>query len=162
MRKTFYYSFLLTKAEEDAVAARSEPRQVTRGLVEIRDWYPAPRIDPNNPWQIRKSITRNEVVTTELTLSHEEMFEHVFRYWTLDMADHVVRGNKCFVILVDYTDDMPRKIQSESVFLKTGPNDTCILGLGDVVRARYLNPGDEVGLFWDMRSGTFGFKLLRQ
>lgn len=160
MRKTFYYNVLPTKAEEDAVAARNVPYQVARALVEIRDWYPAPRIDPSNPWQIRKSITSNEVVTTKLTLPHDDMFEHVFRYWTLDMANHAVLGNKCFVILIDYTDEMPKKIQSENAYLKTGPNDTYILGIGDMVRGRFMNTGDEVGLFWDMRSGTFGFKLL--
>ncbi|KAL9388971.1 hypothetical protein Peur_017576 [Populus x canadensis] len=105
MRKTFYYNFLPTKAEEDAVAARNVPYQVARAVVEIRDWYPAPRIDPGNPWQIRKSITSNEVGTTKLTLPHDDMFEHVFRF---------------------------------------------------------MNTGDEVGLFWDMRSGTFGFELLRR
>lgn len=163
MRKIFYYNFLPTKAEEEAAAARNVPYHTYRTVVEIRDWYPPPRIDPNNPWQIRKSISSNEVVTGKLTLSHEEMFEHVFRYWSVDMANHVILGNKCFVILIDYTDDnMAKRVQGENVYVKSGPNETYILGVLDVVRGRPLNPGDEVGLFWDMRSGTFGFKLLRR
>ncbi|KAJ4833617.1 hypothetical protein Tsubulata_045207 [Turnera subulata] len=176
IRKTFYYNFLHSKAEEEAASARNVPHQVTRTLVEIRDWYPQQqrridsnnpwhnrkRIDSNNPWHIRKRITTNEIVSGKLPLSHEETFEHIFRYWTLELANYVVSGNKCFVLLMDYTDDPPQKFQSENIYFKNGANDTYVLGMFAVIRGNPLNPGDEVGLFWDVRTGTFGFKVLRR
>ncbi|EEF49311.1 conserved hypothetical protein [Ricinus communis] len=165
MRKTFYHNFLPTKAEEEATVARNAKHHVTRTIVEARDWQVTPprMIDPNNPWQIRRTIARNEVTTGELVLSHEEMFEYVFKFWSLESANHLLQGNKCFVILIDYTEEtVPKSFQS--AYVKTGANDSYVLGLMDVVRVRVVNPGDEIGLFWDMRPSSFGFgfKLLRR
>ncbi|KAG8643863.1 hypothetical protein MANES_11G074200v8 [Manihot esculenta] len=156
MRKTFYYSFLPTKSEEEAAAARNAQHQVTRTIVEIKDFLTPPGIEPTYPWQIRRPITRNEVATGEILLSHEEMFEHVFRYWNLESANHLVQGNKCFVTLIDYTEEnLPKTFQN--VCVKSGPNDTYVVGMMEVVRGRVINPGDEIGFFWDVRPATYGF-----
>ncbi|KAF2322989.1 hypothetical protein GH714_032657 [Hevea brasiliensis] len=155
--------FPATKAEEEAEAARNAQHHVTRTIVEMKEFFIPPRIEPSSPWQIRRPITRNEVAAGELVLSHEEMFEHVFRFWNLDSANHVVQGNKCFVVLIDYTEDnMPKTFQG--AYVKSCSNDTYVVGMMEVVRGRVINPGDEIGLFWDMRPATYGFafKLLRR
>ncbi|KAG5581171.1 hypothetical protein H5410_051798, partial [Solanum commersonii] len=43
-------------AEEEASKVNNTPRVVTRELVEIRDLYLVPKIDLENPWQIKKKI----------------------------------------------------------------------------------------------------------
>ncbi|GAV89131.1 hypothetical protein CFOL_v3_32550 [Cephalotus follicularis] len=170
MKKTFYYNFFPIKTEEEAVIACNIPQQVTRTLIEIRDMGPSSpytNSDINDPWKIRKLITNNVLKTGKLRLSHEEMFDHVFRYWTLDMANKVVMGSKYFVTLLDYSDDhdntiIPKRYQTENTFFEKAISDTYVLGFLDLVHSRLLNPGDEVGLLWDTRSTTFSFKLLRR
>ncbi|KAA8526516.1 hypothetical protein F0562_008281 [Nyssa sinensis] len=136
MKKIFYYNLVPSKAEEDVAKITNIPFQGNRFLVEIRDVYPPPPPDPNNPWQIRKRLTASDVVTGKLKLSHNETFDHIFRHWTLDMANYVIMGHKAPVVVWDVTDDVSPK--------------------------RLANPGDEVGLFWEMRNGAFQFKLLRR
>ncbi|KAJ6902411.1 hypothetical protein NC651_020023 [Populus alba x Populus x berolinensis] len=75
-RKTFYYNSLCP------------PK-----LKKIR-WLLATH-HPKNPWPIRKSITSNDVASTELALPRDEMLEHVFRYRTVDMDNHVVIQMTC-------------------------------------------------------------------
>ncbi|CAK7354964.1 unnamed protein product [Dovyalis caffra] len=160
MKKTFSYNFLPTKAEEEAAVACNKPHQVTRTLVEITDIYLAQSLctDPKNPWKIRKCITSKEILTGKILISHEDMFEHVFRYWTLEMAKHVILGNTSMVILIDYSG---KRFKTGDAYVKNGPiRDTYVVGFMDVIRMQGLNPGDEIGIFWDRRGGTFGFKLL--
>ncbi|KAJ4715628.1 B3 domain-containing protein [Melia azedarach] len=164
MKKTFYYNFLPSKAEEQAAIARGKPYEVTRTLIEIRDYGnpPPPQFDPKHPWHIRKSITANEVFNGKLLLSHNDVFDHIFRYWTMDLCNYVIRGNQFCVAIADYTDEeTPKRFQSENIFVQ-GNYDTYVLGWADVVRSRLLQPGDEIGLFWDVGSATFGFKLLNR
>ncbi|XWS20707.1 hypothetical protein CRYUN_Cryun31cG0125800 [Craigia yunnanensis] len=157
MKKTFYYDFLPAKAEEE------EAHQVTGSLVEIRESGNGLRIDPYNPWQIRKSVARSDIINGMLTLSQDEMVEYVFRYWTLDMANYVVKGNKSSVVLIDNTDEtVPKIYQSESCYVEKGPHHTYTLACMDLFRTRLLNPGDEIGLFWDLGSVSFSFKLLQR
>ncbi|KAH7569063.1 hypothetical protein ACOSP7_012277 [Xanthoceras sorbifolium] len=163
MKKAFHYDFLPTKAVEEAAAARGIPYQVARTLVEIRDSGPPPKMDPSNPWQIRKCITKGEVINGKLMLPHQITFEYVFRFWGMDICNHVIAGHKSYVVIFDYTDeDVPKRFQSENIFLEGGPNDTYFLGWMDVVRSRVVSPGDEVGLFWERNTGIFGLKLLRK
>ncbi|KAI6695047.1 hypothetical protein NL676_022757 [Syzygium grande] len=163
-RKTFYYNFMPTKAEEEAAKARNVPYQVTRTLFEVNDISP-PQLhpDPNYPWLIRKAVSNCEIVNGKLVLSHNDTFDHVFRYWTLETCNHVVMGGRYPVALVDFTDEKsPRRYQSDHTFLERGLNETYILGWFDIIRNRLFNAGDEVGLFWDVRSGAFHFKMLRR
>ncbi|WCJ40262.1 hypothetical protein M5689_021192 [Euphorbia peplus] len=165
MRKTFFYNFFPSKAEEEAEAARNAHHQVTRSLIEIRDWNSGHRFDPTNPWQIRRVVTRNEIAMGEITLSHEEMLEYVLRSWKLESANHVVQGNKCMVVLMDYTEENMPKTYPNSYVKAGGTNNECyVVGLADVFRGRVISAGDEIGLFWDMRPTSFGFcfKLLRR
>ncbi|XVF13480.1 hypothetical protein REPUB_Repub08aG0211300 [Reevesia pubescens] len=164
MKKTFYYNFLLAKADEvGEEEAASQQEQVTGSLVEIRDSGNGLCIDPNNPWQIRKPVSPSDVLNGKLTLSEEEMLAYVFRYWTLDMANYVVKGNRSLVVLMDYTDEtVPKKYQSDSFYVEKGPHHTYSLACMDLVRSRLLNPGDEIGLFWDLRTLSFSFKVLHR
>ncbi|KAF8034259.1 hypothetical protein BT93_C0527 [Corymbia citriodora subsp. variegata] len=164
MTKTWMYNFIPTKAEEEATKAQNMPYQVTRTLIEINDVGPGQFLaDPNYPWLIRKAVGSSEIMTGRLVLSHKDIFDHVFRYWTLAMCNHVVTGGRYLVTLVDFTDEKsPRGYQSEHTFLERGLNETYLLGWLDIVQNRAFNAGDEVGLLWDIRTQVFHFKLLRR
>lgn len=164
MTKTWYYNFIPTKAEEEAAKVQNMHYQVTRTLVEINDISPVQLpVDPNYPWLIRKAVGSGELRTGKLMLSHNDTFDHVFRYWTLEMCNHVVMGGRYLVTLVDFTDEKsPRAYQSEHTFLERGLNETYLLGWLDIVQSRIFNAGDEVGLLWDIRAQVFHFKLLRR
>lgn len=163
MKKTYYYKFLPTKAEEEAAKASNTPFQITRELVEIRDLYPAPVLDPFNPWQIKKVVTDADILTGKLVLSHQEVFEYVFRYWTLEMCNYLLAGNKFYAVIWDHTDDKnPVRYHNEKIYLEQGPQDTYMLRWLDLVRNSSINPSDEIGFYWQSRSGTFQFKVLRR
>lgn len=164
MKKTYYYSFFLTKAEEEAAKARNlDPFPVGRILVEAKDLGINPSNAELHPWMIRKFLLNSDIITGKLSLSHNDIFDHVFRYWTLEMARHVVAGNRYLVTLLDFTEEAnPKRYQSENVFVEGGPNDVFYLGWIDLARNRQYHAGDEVGLCWDIRSGSFHFKLLHR
>ncbi|CAL5403445.1 unnamed protein product [Camellia sinensis] len=165
MKKTLFFNLIPSKAEEDAAKATNTQFQVSRVLVEIRDLYPPPLPDPNNPWQIRKRTTPNDVATGRLVLSYNDTFEHIFRHWTVDMANFVLYGNKAPVVVWDVTEDTnPLRYRSDNVYFEKASNadDFFVLGWLDLARTRLVNPGDEVGLYWDPRSGSFHFKLLNR
>ncbi|CAK9145684.1 unnamed protein product [Ilex paraguariensis] len=161
MKKVFYYNYIPNKAEEEACKVSNTPWQVTRVLEEIRDIYPPPVIDYQNPWQIKKTLTHYEAATGKLVVSFVDAFEHVFRYWTLCMANHVVLGHKVTVIVWDVTEqNNPKRYRNDSVFFEMLPNDDYILACMDVFKDQCLNVDDEIGVFWDPRASTFQFKLL--
>lgn len=161
MKKTFYYKFLPSKAEEEEAKANNKPFQITRELVEIRDLFPAPVIDPFNPWQIKKVVTETDIVTGKLVLSHQEVFDYVFRYWSLEMCNYLLGGNKFYAVIWDQTDEKnPLRFHNEKIYLEQGPQDTYMLRWLDLVRKSMINPNDEIGLYWQTKSGTFQFKVL--
>lgn len=159
-KKAYKYEFIATKTVEQAAIASGKPYEVTRTIVEMRDFGNPPQFDPKNPWQIRKSVTGSDVYNGKLVLSHYEFFDHVFRYWTLDLCNYVDQGNQYSVTIADYTDEgNPKRFKSENIFVQ-GNHGIFFLGWTDVVQSRHLLPGDEIGLFWDVSSSNFGFKLL--
>ncbi|KAE9457881.1 hypothetical protein C3L33_10193, partial [Rhododendron williamsianum] len=164
MRKTFFFNIIPSKAEEDAAKATNTQFQATRVLVEIRDLYPPPPPDPANPWVIRMRPTASDVVTGRLMLSYIETFEHIFRHWTLDMANYVLFGNKAPVFVWDLTEENnPLSYRNESVFFERGASEEFyVLGWMDLVRNRAVNGGDEIGLYWDRGSASFHFKLFHR
>ncbi|GMP66809.1 hypothetical protein CsSME_00027013 [Camellia sinensis var. sinensis] len=88
-----------------------------------------------------------------------------FRHWTVDMANFVLYGNKAPVVVWDVTEDTnPLRYRSDNVYFEKASNadDFFVLGWLDLARTRLVNPGDEVGLYWDPRSGSFHFKLLNR
>ena len=163
MKKTFYYKFIPSKAEEEEAKRNKKPFQVTRELVEIRDLYPPPIIDPMNPWQIKKVVTNADIITGKLVLSHHEVFEYIFRYWTLEMCNYVLAGNRFYAVIWDVggEEKPPVRHHNENVYLEIGPRDTYMMGWMDVARNAAVKPNDEVGMFWQSRTGTFQFKVLR-
>lgn len=163
MKNTFYYNFLPTKAEEEACKANKTPYKVTRALVDMRDIYPPPLVDFQKPWQIKRTLTHYEAVTGRVVVSFIDTMEHVFRYWTLGMANGVVLGDKVNVILCDVTDQSnPKRYCSTDVFFERLPNDDFILACMELFKDRSLSVGDEIVLFWDPRVLNFQFKLLRR
>lgn len=161
MKKSFYYNFVPSTAEEQVSKTANAHYQVTRVLVEIRDIYPPPVLDYQNPWQIKKTLTHYEVNTCKIRISFFEMLEHVFRYWNLCMANNVVLGHKVNVILWDVTDHHnPKRYRNENVYVEMLPSDDYILGCTELFKDLGLNVDDEIGLYWDPRASTFQFKLL--
>lgn len=151
MRKTYYHNFLPTKAKE--VAGPSDNELPT--IVEIRDLNPLPPLDTKNPWQIKKRVTITEIVDEKLELSHAEVFDHIFRYWPLSKINLLLTDNKVHLPMFAY-DDLYYPL------LVKGPNDAYFLEWADVVRNRGINPGDEIGLFWDNEYDILCFRMLRQ
>ncbi|XP_027768105.1 uncharacterized protein LOC107001322 [Solanum pennellii] len=163
LKKTFFYHFFPSKEEEEACKINNTPYQVTRELVEIRDLYPAPRIDLQNPWQIKKKLTHDEIVVGMLMIPFFEMFEYILRYWTLDVAKSLVNGCKFFVDMWDITEEnIPKKYEGGSVWFKKLFNDDFSLLSIELFKGRRLGEGDEIGIYWDPRSATLVFKLLSQ
>ncbi|WMV50935.1 hypothetical protein MTR67_044320 [Solanum verrucosum] len=163
MKKTFFYNFFPSKAEEEACKINNTPHEVTRELVEIRDLYPAPRIDLQNPWKIKKKITHDEIVVGMLMIPFFEMLEYILRYWTLDVAKSLENGCKVCVDMWDVTEEnIPKKCEGGSVWFRKLFNGDFYLWSIELFKARILGDGDEIGLYWDPRSSTLVFKLLSQ
>ncbi|KAG5581181.1 hypothetical protein H5410_051808 [Solanum commersonii] len=105
MKKTNFYNFFPSKAEEEeACKINNTTYDMTRELVKIRDLYPAPRIDLQNPWQIKKKLTHDEIVVGMLMIPFFEMFEYILRYWNLDVAKSLENGCKVCVDMWDVTE----------------------------------------------------------
>lgn len=166
MKKIYYYNFLPIKKEE---MASMSPYQVTRTLVEIRDsdpnTTPHHTNNNNNQWDIRKKLDTQEIKTGKIHLTHDDVFEHVFRYYTLESANNIVKGKKVLVSLCDVTEDntpMMYGPYDEQTFLMKGLNDEYVLGLNwALVQARGLKKDDEIGLYYDPRNQFFYFRLFR-
>ncbi|KAG8369237.1 hypothetical protein BUALT_Bualt15G0130700 [Buddleja alternifolia] len=159
-KKTFYYNFFPTKAEEEDLKARGAPTN-GRVLVEMRDIYPPPMLDPNYPWMIKKTINLYEIASGKLVLSHNDAFEHVLRYWSLGMANYIAMGQKVGVALWDVTEEGNiKKYQGNDVYLQMIANDDCVVACMDMIKERKLKVGDRVSLFWDPKETTFQFKLI--
>ncbi|KAK4405450.1 hypothetical protein Sango_0551500 [Sesamum angolense] len=162
MKKAFYHSFIPAKAEEQGVHnATTNQYQITRALIEIRDIYPPPS---QSPWQIKKLLTHQEVVAGKLIVSFSDMFEHVFRYWNIYMANHVILGHKVNVVLWDVTDqkinNKPKRYRNEGFYVEMLPNDDYVLVCVELFKDRRLSVDDEIGLCWDPRASIFQFNLL--
>ncbi|XP_059310213.1 B3 domain-containing protein At2g33720 [Lycium ferocissimum] len=162
MKKVFFYNFIPSKVEEESCRNSNIPWLVTRRLVEIRDKYSAPVIDLEDPWQIKKSITYYEAIVGKLVLPFAEVFEHIFRYWTLDMAEFVMSGHKTNVYLWDVTEENnPKKYHNDGTYFEMMPNEDYALVCVDLFKDRGLSVGDEIGLYWDPSwSSHFKFKLI--
>ncbi|XP_049402084.1 B3 domain-containing protein At1g10455 [Solanum stenotomum] len=163
MKKAFFYNFFPSKAEEEACKINNTPHEVTQELVEIRDLYPAPRIDLQNPWKIKKKITHDEIVVGMLMIPFFEMVEYILRYWTLDVAKSLENGSKVCVDMWDVTEEnIPKKYEGGSVWFRKLFNGDFYLWSIELFKGRILGDGDEIGLYWDPRSSTLVFKLLSQ
>ncbi|XP_055808695.1 uncharacterized protein LOC129877228 [Solanum dulcamara] len=160
-KKTFFYNFFPSKEEEEACKVNNTPWVVTRELIEIRDIYPAPKIDLENSWQIKKKITNDEAVVGKLVIPFYETFEYILRYWTLDVAKSLENGYGVAVDVWDVTEEkVPKKYEGGSVCLRKLYNDDFSLLCVKLFKDRELGIGDEIGLFWDPRSSSLMFKLL--
>ncbi|XP_069146023.1 putative B3 domain-containing protein At1g51970 [Solanum lycopersicum] len=163
LKKTFFYNFFPSKEEEEACKINNTPYQVTRKLVEIRDLYPAPRIDRQNPWQIKKKLTHDEIVVGMLIIPFFEMFEYILRYWTLGVAKSLENGCKVCVDMWDITEEtIPKKYEGGSVWFKKLFYEDFSLWSIELFKDRRLGESDEIGIYWDPRSATLVFKLLSQ
>ncbi|KAL3337757.1 hypothetical protein AABB24_030071, partial [Solanum stoloniferum] len=121
LKKTFFYNFFPSKEEEEACKLKNTPYVVTQELIEIRDIYPPPKIDLENPWQIKIKITSYEVEAGALLIPYIETFEYILRYWTLDMAKILVNGCRVCVQVWDVTtDNAPKKYEAFVIVDRTG------------------------------------------
>ncbi|KAK4372781.1 hypothetical protein RND71_008165 [Anisodus tanguticus] len=135
MKKTFFYNFFPSKAEEEACEANKTPWVATRELIEIRDIYPAPKIDLENPWQIKKKIIHDEVVLGKLVVPFFETFEYILRYWKLDETKSLVNGYGICVNVWDITpENDPKKYEGGSVCFRKLYNDDYSLSLHGIVQ----------------------------
>ncbi|KAM3397322.1 hypothetical protein P3S68_000834 [Capsicum galapagoense] len=164
MKKTFFYNFFPSKAEEEACNVNNTPWVATRELVEIRDIYSAPIINLEDPWQIKKRITRDEVILGKMVIPFFESFEYILRYWKLDMAKSLVMSENGMSVKVwDITKETePKKYDGGNVCFRKLYTDDYSLSCMGLFNDHRLNVGDEIGLYWDPRSSSFMFKLFSQ
>uniref|UniRef100_M1DUH4 Uncharacterized protein n=1 Tax=Solanum tuberosum TaxID=4113 RepID=M1DUH4_SOLTU len=161
MKKTFYYDFILSKAEEEACKVNNTQHVVTQELVEIRDLYTSPKIDLENPWRIKKNITHDEILVGMLMIPFIQMFEYILRYWTFDMARSL--ENECRMCIDMWNlikENIPKKYEGVNVYLRKQYNDVFSLSCMELFNSRRLGVGDEIGLNWDPRSSSLMFKLI--
>lgn len=159
-KKTFYYNFFPTKAEENSFRYTAGMAN-GRKLIEMRDIYPPPVVDFENPWLIKKTLTHYETAFGKLVLSYNDTFEHVIRYWTLGMANFIALGQRVGVTLWDVTEEKnPKRYHQNSEFyLQMMANDECLLSCMELIRDRKLKVDDEIYLYWDSTENCFKFKL---
>ncbi|XP_055808420.1 uncharacterized protein LOC129876968 [Solanum dulcamara] len=163
LKKTFFYKFFPSKDEEEACKVNNTPHVVTRELIEIRDLYPPPKIDLENPWQIKKKITHDEVDVGKLVIPFFETFEYILRYWKLDLANSLESRCGMPVNVWDATEEnTPKKYEGGGVCLRKLYNDEFSLSCIELFKDHGLGIGDEIGLYWDPRSSSLMFKLLSQ
>lgn len=170
-KKSFFYNFFPTKEEEEVVRKRLGDREPSferpggygRMLVEIRDHYPCPVVDPNNPWVIKKTLNRNETDSGKLVLTWHDMFEHVFRYWSLSYANSAAMGHRVGVAIWDVTqEDHPRKFNEmdHGVYVEMmNDRDDFYLMCKPLMEDRNWQAYDEIGLYWSCMKSCFMVRL---
>lgn len=158
-KKTFYYNFFPTKEEEETSNPRKSMSGDPRVMVEIRDIFPPPVADPENPWRIRKTLSRKEIRYSYIVLSWSDTLEHVLRYWTLRLAQSLFLGVKVNVDLWDVTQQVypPRKYAAR--FTVVG-KDKFALECAGLMKDRNFRVHDEISLYWDVNEYCFQFRLL--
>uniref|UniRef100_A0A7N0TX43 Uncharacterized protein n=1 Tax=Kalanchoe fedtschenkoi TaxID=63787 RepID=A0A7N0TX43_KALFE len=167
MKKIIFYEFMPTKMRED-YCKMNNIRPNRKWLKEMRDMDPPPQTDPDNPWRIRKALTAIEVAMKKIIVTEKQAVDHIFRYWSFEMANHAFLGRDAFreLVIWDVTAlpvGEPVKVCSASTFFRKAPTSgNYSLGLGDLVERRGLGPLDEVGLYWEPTQSAFFFKLLRR
>ncbi|KAF3669266.1 putative ethylene-responsive transcription factor CRF4-like [Capsicum annuum] len=164
MKKTLFYKFYPSGDEEEACKAKNVPWLVRRELIEIRDTYPVPIIDLENPWKFKKKIDEYDFTQTGLLIPFLVAFEHIIRYWKLPDGKTLVNGNWWTVVLCDVTEenDLKKYDGASGRSFRFGKmwDDDYFLQCRQLFIDRGLGVGDEIGLYWDPWSSMFMFKLL--
>ncbi|KAG5607129.1 hypothetical protein H5410_028621 [Solanum commersonii] len=99
LQRPFFRDFFPSEAEEEACKVNNTPWLATRELVDIRDLYPAPKIDSENTWQIKKKITHDEIFVGMMVIPFFKTIEYILRYWTLDMAKNLFPHNTSCIVM---------------------------------------------------------------
>ncbi|KAK4428432.1 hypothetical protein Salat_1142800 [Sesamum alatum] len=165
-KKTFYYNFFPTKAEEESSkvsTVESRPAGLSYVMVEIRDITPPPVVDPRNPWRIKKTLNHHEIDSGKLVLSWNDMFDHVLRYWPIGSANMIALGIRVGVAIWDVTqEEDPRKYEESDACLQLQleTKDCFVLACMALMKDRNLKVYDDVSLYWDPKKFAFQFKLL--
>ncbi|KAL1534055.1 hypothetical protein AAHA92_31458 [Salvia divinorum] len=159
LKKTYFYNFYPPKSEEET--ATPSGFRYHRMLVEIRDVRPPPMLDPNQPWQIKKTLNHYEVTSGKIALPFNDTFEYVLRYWNFSMANHIaILGHRVAVVVWDVTNDkQPMKYEGNDVYFQITPSENYVLTCMDLMRQRNLKVDDCIGIYWDCRQSFFRVKL---
>ncbi|PHT48692.1 hypothetical protein CQW23_12900 [Capsicum baccatum] len=124
----------------------------------VQDVNSAPILE--NPWTISKVITDFEKSVQRLVLSFGDIKKHVFKHWMKDMVENVKKGNKQYVELWDIT-EVANPINRGTTYIQMMmPSKDCAIVCMDLFANTGLNIGDEIGLYWDVGSNNFKFKLI--
>ncbi|KAL0284704.1 UNVERIFIED_CONTAM: hypothetical protein Sangu_2814000 [Sesamum angustifolium] len=104
-KKTFYYNFFPSIAEDHSLKARKGPvgsaPDVGRVLIETRDIYPPLVLDPDNPWLLRKTLNHYEIACGKLVLTSNCTF------------DHMMANDDCVVSCMELVKDRKLKVDDE-------------------------------------------------
>ncbi|KAH6818612.1 hypothetical protein C2S51_002215 [Perilla frutescens var. frutescens] len=159
LKKTYFYNFYPVKAEEETAAPTGF--RYHRMLVEIRDVRAPPVLDPRQPWQIKKTLTHQEVTCGKVVVPFNDTFEYILRYWNFCMSNHIaILGHRVAVVVWDVTNErQPRKYEGNDVYFQITPSENYVLTCTALMRDRKLKVDDYIGLYWDPRQSFFRIKL---
>lgn len=160
MKKTLYYRFIPSKAQEEACNARKSPWQVRRGVVEIRGVNEG--VTAAAGAEMRRVLSREEVVTGRIVVPFTEAFEHVFQHWTLGLSKRVVKGEKVNVVIWDVTNRFKPKRYSKGVHIQILGNQDYAVSCMDLFSELGLGANDNIGLVWDPRRSAFLLHLIHK
>ncbi|CAN4107084.1 unnamed protein product [Withania somnifera] len=126
------------------------------------DSNPAPIIDLQDPWKIKKVITDFEQSSKILVLPSPDIFRHVFRHWLDGMIEILNKGMKQQIILWDLTEENDPRKCGRAYVQKMKPSMDYALVCADLFINHELNDGDHIGLYWDTIACDFKFKLIEK
>uniref|UniRef100_M1DWI9 Uncharacterized protein n=1 Tax=Solanum tuberosum TaxID=4113 RepID=M1DWI9_SOLTU len=135
------------------MASNSEEEEV----IEIG---PPLKFDSNNPWKIKKEITRQVLNEANLVISHSETFDYILPYWNLANAKQLVNGAMKGVAMCDVINDTKYNEDAGFIFRKLPNHDDYSLSVMALINIHRLGVDDEIGLYWDPRFQTFVFIII--
>ncbi|KAF8413115.1 hypothetical protein HHK36_001091 [Tetracentron sinense] len=116
----------------------------------------------NDPWKIRKKLTKSDVGQLSRYLLKTELVErHILRFWGNDRIAEAMKLSGTQVKIHDLDTDS----RHELTFKRWSSSNSYIINNNwnvEFVTRRVLRKGDEIGLCWNYYSSYFSFSVLRR
>nr|GLL48478.1 hypothetical protein A4A49_59639 [Ipomoea trifida]GME06236.1 hypothetical protein A4A49_59639 [Ipomoea batatas] len=165
MKKTLFYKFIPSQAQQEACMARNLPWQVRRRVVEIRDVNDGTdaAAAAAGARGIRRVLSREEVVMGGIVVPFAEAFKHVFQHWTLGMIKRAaVKGENVDVVIWDVTNRFRPKRYSNGVHIQVLANQDYGVWCMDLFSELGLGVYDLIWLAWDPLRSAFLLRLIHK
>ncbi|KAF8413117.1 hypothetical protein HHK36_001093 [Tetracentron sinense] len=114
----------------------------------------------NDPWKIRKKLTKSDLGQLSRFLLKTELVErHILRFWGADRIAEAMKLSGTQVKIHDLDTDSRHKL----TFKRWSSSNSYIINNNwnvEFVTRRVLRKGDEIGLCWNYYSSYFSFSVL--